>query len=85
MEATGTHLSETIDSLQSLKARYDQNIKEILADKQVLARILKYTMEEYATYTIEEIISCISDDIEVGGGATGSGLVKSWKSKRNRK
>ena len=55
-----TNLSETIDNT-TLAARYDASVKEILADKQVLARILKYTLEECADLEIDDIILNISN------------------------
>ncbi len=58
---TQTHLKNTIDAIDSDKAKYDKNIKELLADIQVLSRILKYTVEEVKDLTIEEIIECIDD------------------------
>ena len=42
-------------------AKYDASVKEVLADKQILARILKYTLEEFADYEIEEIIREIDE------------------------
>ena len=50
-----THLSQTID-ITTHMAKYDASVKEVLADKQILARILKYTLEEFADYEIEAII-----------------------------
>ena len=50
-----THLSQTID-ITTHMAKYDASVKEVLADKQILARILKYTLEEFADSEIEEII-----------------------------
>ena len=41
-----TNLSNAID-ITSETAKYDDSVKEVLADKQVLARILKYTLEEF--------------------------------------
>ncbi len=37
----------------------------MLADKQVLARILKYSLDEFKDDFIDEIIRYISDDIEI--------------------
>ena len=54
-----THLSQTIDITTDIdkdKAKYDASVKEVLADKQILARILKYTLEEFADDEIEQII-----------------------------
>ena len=41
-----TYLSQTIDIVND-NARYDTSVKEVLADKQVLARILKYSLTEF--------------------------------------
>ena len=38
-----TNLSKAID-ITNDTARYDESVKELLADKQVLARILKYSV-----------------------------------------
>ena len=50
-----THLSQTID-ITNESARYDTSVKEMLADKQVLARILKYSLAEFQDDEIEDII-----------------------------
>ena len=50
-----THLSKVID-LSTNKEKYDANMKEMLADKQILARILKYSLEEFADCEINDII-----------------------------
>ena len=50
-----THLSQTID-ITNDSARYDTSVKEMLADKQVLARILKYSLTEFQDDKIEDII-----------------------------
>ena len=41
---TQTHIATTLDSLSPGMLRIDQSIKELLADVQILARILKYTV-----------------------------------------
>lgn len=59
-----TNLSQTIDILSSGEgrdARYDASIKEMLADKQVLARILKYTLDEFKDIDIDTIIMNIDE------------------------
>ena len=43
------------------KIKYDSNAKIVLANKSVLARILKYTTSEFKDYAIDEIISCIEN------------------------
>ena len=44
---TETNIAETIE-INSYTAKYDESVKEMLADKQILARILKYSLEEFA-------------------------------------
>lgn len=43
------------------KAEYDDAVKELLADKQVLSWILKWTTEEFRDMEIESIIPCIEN------------------------
>ena len=69
-----THLSQAIAAAQSAAA-YDTNAKFLLADKQILARILKYTIRECRDMEITDIISCIDDDIEVAASALDPGLI----------
>jgi len=62
-----THLTDAIEILDPLKVRLDESIKELLADVQILAYILKYTVEELAELSREEIMACIvQEQIEVG-------------------
>ena len=51
-----TNISQAIDA-GSYAAKYDASVKEMLADKQILARILKYSLEEFANEELETIIS----------------------------
>ena len=48
-----TYLAETIDIISN-KEKYDTSVKMVLADKQIIARILKYSLEEFADYEISE-------------------------------
>ncbi len=68
-----THLSQAMAAARSAAA-YDTNAKFLLADKQILARILKYTIRECRDMEITDIISCIDDDIEVAASALDPGL-----------
>ena len=68
-----THLSQAVVAARSAAA-YDTNAKFLLADKQILARILKYTIRECRDMEIADIISCIDDDIEVAASALDPGL-----------
>ena len=42
-----TNLAQAVDATNDSGPAYDTNIKYLLADKQILSRILKYTMEEF--------------------------------------
>lgn len=57
-----TNLSNAIDITKEA-AKYDASVKEVLADKQVLARILKYTLEEFEDIEIEEIIRSMDEPV----------------------
>ena len=50
-----TNLSQSIDITEN-KAKYDESVKELFADKQVLAWILKYTLEDHPNWAIIWII-----------------------------
>ena len=70
-----THLETTLDAVEPARLQYDRNIKELLADIQVLARIIKYTVTEVQELEIEDIMSCIdSGSIEVGTVPVSPGL-----------
>ena len=78
-----THLRNTLEAVDSLKARYDKNVKELLADIQVLARIVKHTVVEVDNLSIEQIMACIDHDsicigmVPVEPGLTNMGRVDS--------
>lgn len=55
----------TAISVADSKAYYDENIKNILSEKEVLAWILKNVTVEFADLSIEEIIDCIEGEPEV--------------------
>lgn len=71
---TGTNLAQTIYAANYSGAAYDTNVKYLLSDKQILSRILKYTVEEFQEMEIEDIIGCIGNDIEVGTRPVDAGL-----------
>ena len=50
-----TTLSKSIDIVQQ-KAQYDAACKKVLAEKIILAWIMKHTMREYADYDVWEIV-----------------------------
>ena len=70
---TETSLSQAIDASNDA-SRYDANVKFLLADKQILARILKYAVSEFAGMRIEDIMECIEGDIEVSERLLDPGL-----------
>lgn len=78
-----THLRNTLEAVDSVKARYDKNVKELLADIQVLARIVKHTVVEAERLSIEQIMDCIDHDsicigmVPVESGMTNMGRVDS--------
>ena len=47
------------------KATFDTNAKRILANKQVLARILKKTVSEFKELSFPEIMTCIEDEPQI--------------------
>ena len=69
----GTNLAQAVEATND-ESTYDENVKCLLADKQVLARILKYSVQEFQDMSIEEIMSCIGTDIEVGTRPVDAGL-----------
>ena len=48
------------------KVQYDEHVKRVLGNKDILAWLLKETVEEYSDSTIHEIIGCIEPDIQLG-------------------
>ena len=70
-----THLGNTIEAVDSAKTGYEKNVKEILADIQVLARIVKHTVAEADDLSISEIMSCIDcGSIRIGTVPMNPGL-----------
>ena len=70
-----THVGTALTAIESEKMQYDKNIKEILADVQVLARIIKYTVKEVQELSIEDIMRCIdTQSIEIGAAPIEPGL-----------
>ena len=78
MAVRETYISKTLSALGDGVAKVDEKIKALLADKQILARILKYSVEDFKEYDILEIINRI-EEIEILEVPVDSGL--SHKSK----
>ena len=70
---TETYLAQTLNITAGADT-YDINAKALLADKQVLSWILKYTIREFHDMAIPDIMACIGDDIAVGSVPVGPGL-----------
>ncbi|MCI9135679.1 MAG: hypothetical protein HFI31_16070, partial [Lachnospiraceae bacterium] len=68
-----TNLAQAVEAA-NLSSFYDTNIKFLLADKQILARILKYAVQEFRDMTIEDIMASIGQDIEIGTRPLDAGL-----------
>ncbi|MDE5952425.1 MAG: hypothetical protein K2H12_12715 [Acetatifactor sp.] len=60
-----TNITQAIEATNDVSS-YDANIKFLLADKQALARILKYAVREFQDTALEDIMASIGNDIEVG-------------------
>lgn len=69
-----TNLAQTVNATNDSGSAYDTNVKYLLSDKQILSWILKYTIEEFQEMSIEDIIGCIGDDIEIGTRLVDAGL-----------
>ncbi len=67
-----SHIVKAVEDAD-YKVRYDTEVKKILSDPQILAWILKYTVREFAEYTIAEIILCIEGEAEVATHAVHPG------------
>ena len=59
-----TNIAKVIEET-NVKARYDAEVKKVLSDPQILAWILKYTVEECKGYSIPDIIACMEGKPEV--------------------
>ena len=64
MAVRETYISKTLSALGDGVAKVDEKIKALLADKQILAKILKYSVEEFKEYDILEIINRI-EEVEI--------------------
>ena len=52
--------------ISEAKRKYDEQCKKVLSNKYILAKILKYTVEEVQEKTIEEIVAAIDGEPEIG-------------------
>lgn len=70
---TDTYLAQAIEATQG-SSSYDTNVKFLLADRQILARILKYAVQEFKDMPIEDIMASIGEDIEIETKPLDAGL-----------
>lgn len=69
-----SNLVQTVEATNDSGSAYDTNVKYLLADKQVLSRILKYAVDEFRNMDIRDIMECIGDDIVIGTKPVDAGL-----------
>jgi predicted transposase/invertase (TIGR01784 family) len=62
MEMTDEEYIEIVKA----KRKYDAKAKNLLAHKEVIANILKYTVKEFEGYSLPEIMACLRGNPEVG-------------------
>lgn len=60
-----TQLSNALE-IAGDRAKYDATVKKILANKEILAWILKYSATEFKTASINEIVDAIEGSPEIG-------------------
>ena len=66
MVDTPTALASDIE-MENLFIQYDKSIKKVLANKPILARILKFTVHELSMLSLQQIESCIdSNSVMIG-------------------
>lgn len=68
-----TNLAQAVEATHD-SSSYDTNVKFLLADKQILSRILKYAVQEFKGMPIEDIMASIGEDIEIGTKPLDAGL-----------
>ncbi len=68
-----TNLAQAVEAADD-SSSYDTNVKFLLADKQILARILKYAVQEFKDMTVRDIMDSIGDTIDVGEKPLDAGL-----------
>lgn len=69
-----TNLAQSIRATNDSDSAYDANVKHLLADKQILSWILKYTLIEFADMEVSDIRDYVGDDIEIDTKPVDAGL-----------
>ena len=82
-----SYLSKTIRNTSYASKMYDNIIKELFADKQVLANILKYTLDEFMDMSIPDIIAEMDNPViskvEVDPGCTNTSNISNTSNTNN--
>ena len=73
MKSIDTSLANDIDATDG-KSKYDAQVKKVLANKVILAWILKYTVKEFFEFSISDIEKCIEGTPEVAKVPVDAGL-----------
>ena len=60
-----TNLAQAIEAADA-SSSYDANVKFLFADKQILARSLKYAVQEFKDMAVDDIMNSIGDNIDIG-------------------
>ena len=82
MEKRENYISSEIDSADT-KAQYDEHVRRMLKDKDVLAFILKYSVREFADYTIEEAKAAIDGEPEIAAHKVRPNAVETLENESN--
>lgn len=77
-----TYISSGIGSAD-IMAQYDEHVRHMLKDKTVLAYILKYSVREFAEYSIEEARAAIDGEPEVAVREVRPGAVRTLENESN--
>lgn len=64
--AGGMKMELSENTLKSIKAKLDTEVKKLLAQKIILAWILQRNVREFFDMEVEEIVACIEDEPKVG-------------------
>ncbi len=83
----GGKVSDLIDEVSASenRAQYDEEVKELLGRKKILARILVKTVDEFMGMDIDDVIDCIDDDIHIDKVPTDPGMTNKRKGGRKKK
>ena len=78
-----THLGSLISNLENDKLANDANAKEVLADKEILSRILKGTMREFDTTELDAVKNSIAPEVAISDVMVNPGVSNKEKVKQD--